>query len=113
MISWGVTSDPSARPRRAPPRPAGRTACCSPGGLLVALSDLVDADPLAPVAEALARGALGAEGPQRALEQGRDLVQRHVAGEEAVEPGAGEVAAQEDVVLAERGAHEADVPQVG
>src|SRR5262249_31774324 len=94
-------------------RPPGRGRSCGHRLAAETVAQRIDTNPMAPVTEALPWCTLGGERRQGAFQERWDLAQRHVAGEERVQAGAQEVTAQMDVVLAESGAHEADVADVG
>src|SRR6266850_5910956 len=105
----GTFRKPSAGPhpelRRKGARPARPSSC----------GDSVkgfEAGAINPVAEAFLGPAIGAEPLEKRLEQSGDLGDRNVGSEHAVESGAVEVAAEHDVIFAERRADKANVAQV-
>ena len=79
----------------------------------MAFREVADALALAPVAEPFAGKLRARVVEERSTQHLRNLLELDVVHVELVEAGALEIAAEEHVVLAERGAHEADVAEVG
>src|SRR5712692_8378583 len=108
----GRTRTPSAGwppgPRRRAPRSAP-TRSCRPLAQGEPFTELVEPHAIHPIAKPIAADPNAAVLGEQRTQQGRNLSDRDVGCVDAVEACAVEIAAEHHVVLAERGADEADI----